>query len=430
MSALPNLPFGDESLPPQKPEHHIDWKRVVAWVLGGILIFILLIVLGVIILLHSSRFHAYLLNTAKQKLSASLGSQVQVQDFALHWSNISPTLDLYGVVVQGAMPPPAPPLLQVNRIVAQVQVTSILHRAWYINDIEVDHPVVQLVVDKNGQNNIPSPQSSGSNSNTNVFDLGIRHARLTNGEVYLNDRRASLDADLHDLELRSAFNTGQKSYSGTLSYRDGHLKYGTYQPIPHDLHANFTATPEQFTLTNAVLSVGQSQFVLNATLRDYSNPHLQGEYRATINAGQFRSVLNNPSIPSGTIRTHGTLQYTPVPGESALQSAKVVGEISSPSLSVRSTSFHGSIRDLSARYTLANGNADLRNMSAKLLGGELTGSVTMKDLAGATHSHLQADLHGVSLADLRPMLNSTSLKNTSATAISPARWLRVRSRVQ
>ena len=414
MSALPNLPL-DYDLPPQKPKHHIGWKKVVAWVLGGILVLILLIVLGVIILLHSSKFHAYLLNTAKQKVSAALGSQVQVQDFALHWSGISPTLDLYGVAVQGAMSSPAPPLLQVNRILAQVRVTSILHRAWYIDDIEVDHPVVQLLVDKNGHYNIPSSQSSGTKSNTNVFDLGIRHARLTNGEIYLNDRKASLDADLHELALRSAFNTGQKSYSGTLSYRDGHLKYGSYQSIPHDLHANFTATPQQFILSDAVLSVGQSQFVLNATLTDYSNPQLQGEYQATVNAGQFRRVLNNPSIPSGTIRTHGTLQYKSIPGESALQSAKVTGEISSPSLSVRSTSFNGSIRDLSARYSLANGNADLRNMTAKLLGGELTGSVTMKDFSGATHSHLQADLHGVSLADLRPLLNSTALKQTNAT---------------
>lgn len=417
MSAIPDPPLDGENLPPKTPVHHGCWGRALAGVIGGIAFFILLAVVGVIVLLHSARFHAYLLHTARQKASAALGSQVQVQDFELHWSGTSPTLDLYGVVVQGAMPPPTPPLLRVDRVLAQVQVTSVLNRTWYINDIVVDRPVAQLIVDKNGQNNIPSPRSSGSKSNANIFDLGIRHARLTNGEVYLNDRKASLDADLHDLTLRSAFNAGKKSYSGTLSYRDGHLKYGAYQSIPHNLHAKFTATPEQLTLSDAVLSARQSEVVLNATLKDYSNPQLQAQYQATVDAGQFRSILNNPSIPGGIFRTHGAVQYAPTPGESALQSAKLTGEISSPSLSVRSSKFNGSILDFSARYTLVNGNAYLHNMTARVFGGELTGSVTMKDLAGATHSHLQADLHGVSLADLRPMLNSTALQNANVGGI-------------
>ena len=38
-----------------------------------------------------------------------------------------------------------------------------------------------------------------------MFDLGIRHLLLERGEIYYNNRKSELSADLHDLMLQSGF---------------------------------------------------------------------------------------------------------------------------------------------------------------------------------------------------------------------------------
>ena len=50
--------------------------------------------IAVTVVLHSARFHNYVLATVQKKASESLGTQVQLQNFALNLSNLS--LDFTG----------------------------------------------------------------------------------------------------------------------------------------------------------------------------------------------------------------------------------------------------------------------------------------------------------------------------------------------
>ena len=83
------------------------WKAA-AWV--AVSLFALLVVAGIALtlVLQSARFHNYLLQTVEKRASDTLGTQVQLQNFAAHLSNLS--LDLYGLTVHGANPYPNPPL--------------------------------------------------------------------------------------------------------------------------------------------------------------------------------------------------------------------------------------------------------------------------------------------------------------------------------
>lgn len=399
---------------------------MLAWIGGIIAILILLVIVAAVVLLHSARGHRYILGKAQQMATAALGAPVHAREFTIHWSGMSPTVDMYNVVVAGAPPYPTPPLLTVDRIQLGITVSSLLHRSWYINEVRLDHPVVRVFVDRHGTDNLPQTKKSSSQSNSNVFDLGIRHALLDNGEIYYNNRKSALDADLHDLEFRSTYDTAERSYSGTLAYRNGHLAMGTYQPIVHSLNANWKATPQAFTLQNAVLSAEPSHLVLNATLSDYANPKLEATYDALLDAGQFRRVLRNPSLPSGLVRARGTLHYASRPNVPMMDAVDLNGDVSSGVLVVATPSFRGNIRDFGARYTVAGGNADIRDLHARLLGGELTGTMAMRNLTGATRSNLHAALRGVSLADLKSMMNSPALRQVSLTgtanAVADASW--------
>jgi hypothetical protein len=95
---------------------------------------------------------------------------------------------------------------------------------------------------------------------------------LDRGEVYYNDRKSALSADLHDLHFQSSFDPAETRYSGVLSYRDGHVHLQNTNRIVHNLEARFSATPQAFTLQQAVLTTESSRFALVASVRDYSQP--------------------------------------------------------------------------------------------------------------------------------------------------------------
>src|SRR5271166_629883 len=400
------------------------WKRVVTWVGGILLALIVVVAAGVYVLLHSQKFHNYVLNQARTKASAALNTRVQLQNLTLHFHNLG--LDLYGLTVYGAGPGAGQPLLQVDHIGLGVRVISVLHRQWNLDNVNVDHPVADLIVAPNGQTNLPTMQPSG-NPNTNIFDLAIRHIVLDRGVVYYNDRQTPLYADLNDLQFQSNYSAPDKGkYFGTLAYRNGHLQYGSYAPMPHDLKAQFDARRDGITLSNVKLTSGQSQVLLNASLDNYANPRAHANYVVILALGELRNIMREPDLPDGVMVVNGVADYNSVPGRPVLDTTSLQGSIRSRVLQVRTPSLRADIRDLDADYSFANGNAELRGVSAQLLGGSLRANATVHDVAGNQQGHVVASLHGISLADLKALANSSNLKplaiSGQVNANSEATW--------
>ena len=387
------------------------------------LILILVIVIAVLVLPHIKSFRQYALHSAEQKISTSLGTQVKVGDFALSLSHL--TLDLYSVTVNGAPPYTSPPLLTVDHMGLGLGITSFLHREWYVKSAAVDHPVVHVFEDAHGTDNLPQTKKSNSQSHTDLFQLGVRHAVLDRGEVYYNNRKSLLDADLHDLTFQARFDASQQRYSGNMSYRDGHLQIQDYRPMPHDFDADFDYTRQLFTLRRAVLRSGPSHFDLTATVQDFEQPQIHATYSALLDAGQFRQITRNSNLPSGVINARGTLDYQSLPNVPALARARLQGDLTSRLLQVRTASFRGDVSNLGARYSLANGNV-VTDLRAGLLGGDVTGTLTMRDITGNSQSRLRAALKGISLAQLRPVVKSTAAQQVALAgtinADADARW--------
>ena len=167
-----------------RPRQHGGWRRVTVWVTGILLAFAVIVGIAVEVLLRSTSFHNYLLRTIERKASASLNTSVQLQNFAIHPSTLA--LDFYGLTIYGAGPGAPKPLLQIDHLGLGVRIISLMHRQWNLDNVAIDRPVLQLIVNASGENNLPNPQTS-TNSNTNVFELKIGHILLDRGEIYYND---------------------------------------------------------------------------------------------------------------------------------------------------------------------------------------------------------------------------------------------------
>jgi translocation and assembly module TamB len=390
---------GSNEQPPAHTAHH----RVIAvakWI-GAVIVFP--IIFGFIIatfLLNSSRGHAYLLKLIQDKASEALNTGVHLQNFNLHLSTLN--VDLYGLKVDGASPHPNPPLLQVQHAQAGVRVVSVFGGKWYFDNIRIDSPVVQIYVDKNGVSNLPTLKKSNSNSNTSVFDLGIRRAVLTNGVVLYNSQPSAIAADLNDLEFNATFDPGPQRYSGTLSYSNGQLNYAGSKAPSHTFHAQFDADPNVAHLSSAKIAMGDSNVALVATVRNYSNPLVEAQYNATVDGQIFAGFLHNPSIPAGLIAVSGTVQYQSIPNRPLLQTLVVNGDLRSHQLVTKTPTLHAEVNNIAAQYSLANGDATLRDFHASLFGGDITAQGTMKNLGtDNARNNISAAMRNISLAQAK-----------------------------
>jgi translocation and assembly module TamB len=361
----------------------------------------------VLVVEHSHSFRQNILARVEQNLRESTGAKIEIRDFELHLATL--TLDIYGLIVRGREADPSQPLLQADHVEAGVLIDSFLRRTWHLTSVVIDHPVVHLVINQAGENNLPQSQKK-STSQTSIFDLAIRKFVIDRGEIYYNDQKSPLDAELHDLQLNSAFDPAQSQYYGDLAYRDGYIRYGAYAPVSHNLQTTFAATPRKLTLDKLTLSVDASRIVASASLEDYSRPKVQATYEAELVTGDFRRVLKNSSLPTGTVRLTGSLSWQNQPNRPMLETVSVSGQVSSAGLEFKTPDLRAAVHNFGARYKLEGGNAAVENIHARLLGGTLDGSLTIHDLAGKSLTKVQAALKGVSINDLRAAYPSPSVK--------------------
>jgi translocation and assembly module TamB len=373
-------------------------RKIFAWISGIFLLLTILIAVIIAVLLHSQRFHQYIITQVQSAAADSLGTRLDLQSFALNFNPLS--LDVYGVTLHGATPYTNVPVLQLQHAHVGVRIVSFLQRKWYLSDVQIDHPVVQVFVDKNGVSNIPKPKPSNSKSNTTIWDLGIRHTVLDNGEIYYNAQAAPLSASLYNLDLRAAFDASRTVYSGELKYQNGRIILGTFQPFDHNFDAQFDASPTTVQLHRVLLTSNSVQANIVATATNFSTPHVDARYQININGGQLAKLLNNPSVPQGVVRATGSATYQQVANQPAMQNLVINGDLASKQLLVNSPQLRTPISNLSAHYSLDHGNAVLHDFTAGVLGGQVTAHGAMNGLLGnSPQNEIVATAHNVSLSE-------------------------------
>src|ERR1700726_228119 len=153
------------------------WKRKLASIAVGLVAFVVLLGVAGYFAVGSQRFHNYVLAKVQEQASEATGGEVRIQNFALHLSTL--TADVYGITIRGREPKSEAPLVQADQLMVRLKIISLLRKKIDLNQIALRHPVVNLLVERDGSTNLPAPPKSSSNSTTNLFDLGIQHVLLS-----------------------------------------------------------------------------------------------------------------------------------------------------------------------------------------------------------------------------------------------------------
>ena len=366
----------------------------------GLITFLVLVLLfaASILVVRSRAFHRYLLATIVENAQQAIGGRVELGDFRLRLSSLH--VDFYRIAIHGTEPKAQAPLFWADHLGVGLRIVSLWGHRINLQEIVVDRPVVHILVDEHGHNNLPqTPPPAPGSKPLNVFDLAVGHFALKRGEIDYNDRQTRLNAEVRDLHAQVAFNARKKQYDGGLSYRQGCVQLGGYNPLQHDLEAQFAAAPSGLTLHSLKLTTRFSRITVQAYLRDYRNPTVDGSYDVLLSARDFGELLRDNSLPVGDVWTKGTVHYRGKGGKAFLDSLSVQGELGSPALAIDLPQVRTRVRALSGEYRLDEGTLEARNVQVEVLSGHLAAHLTMRHLAGNPEARVTGTIRGLSLAD-------------------------------
>ncbi|HEX4485027.1 MAG TPA: AsmA family protein, partial [Terriglobales bacterium] len=390
-------------------------KRMIGWIFGGVAALLAVVVVGGLLVLRSRGFHDYVLEKVIEQGSQATGGKVELRDFDFQLSTL--TANVYGLKIHGTEPDPQTPLLSLDHVHLDLKLVSLLHHKVDLNEILVDHPVVHLISDKDGHSNIPQPKTPKDENSkpVNVFDLGIHHVLLSNGEVYYNQEVSPLAAELHQLRAEVQYQFLSSQYTGTISYRDGKLTMAKMKPLPHSLDVSFTASPDEIGLSSAVLQVANSRAELNGNVKNFGDPHVEAHYKVLVHTQDFQPMVSDTSSAAGDVVLNGSLKYQNVAGQAALRNVLVEGKLESQELQVVTPQAHLPVRSIHSNFRLAGGNVEATAFSADLLGGHLNAELHMLHVDTAPASRFHANVRGISLRVIRQSMLDPSVRTAPLT---------------
>jgi translocation and assembly module TamB len=373
-------------------------KRIIRRTLAGVVILFIAAAVGGYFYLKSNSFQRFALRQIIDRANTATGGKTEIASLDFELRTL--TAHLYNITLRGTESADQPPLLHADELTVRLRIISAIHRQVALREVLLDHPVVHIRVDRDGQNNLPAAPPGQGGSSTSLFDLAIEHARLTNGEVDYNDRTIPLEADLYDLGTDIHFEPLAKRYSGELSYKNGRLHYAEYTPLAHNLTLKFSATSDHLDLNPVNLQVASSTVTLHAQLQNYSQPTAQGDYQVRLHTPDF-TELSPPSKPAGDIMLSGKIRYQPLGTQPTLRDVLAEGQFASDVLSAVVSGKRVEARRLQGTYRLFDGNLTVGDIRLEALGGRIAATAAIKRLDAAPECDVQASLSGISLKDLQ-----------------------------
>jgi len=390
----------------------MTWKRRTVWAAVVLVILIVVVVFGGYFYLKSASFQRLALGKIGEAAASAMGARTTVGRLDFSLSTL--TAMLYDITLHGTEGPDQPPLLHADKLTVRIKVQSLFPPKVSLHELLLEHPEVHVQVNRQGTSNLPTPPPSKGNSHTNVFDLAVGHARLSNGAVIYNDRKTPLDADLYDLTTDIRYVDLPKQYTGTLRYKNGHISYDHRAALPHDLDLRFRATPDKLDVSSAVLRIGGSNISLQAQVANYSSPVADGTYQIRIHTQDFGRF--SPSArPEGDVMLAGKLHYQPAANQPLLRSVSVDGRIASEALAAAASGRRLDLRKLQGEYRLAGGNLTIDNLSVDALGGHLVANAEMTHLDTTPEAKVRASLQDISLRALQSLSGSQGVSGAALT---------------
>src|SRR5215469_451595 len=359
------------------------------------------IAVSCVLLLNSNGFRNLLRSEIQNKAFERLGLRTDIGALQTHWARLG--LELDNIEIHGKENSAAgeTPLLRAKSLTMSVRFLPLLRGKIRVRDLELQQPVVRLRIDAQGRSNFAIARSSSAHGPTGqIFGFEVEHCSIRNGEAYYNEVPLALDAELHNLQFHAAHSILSDKYTGWVSYDHGQFVSARIRPVAHAMQLQFVADRSGLDLSRLNLQIARtSHLELDARLRNYEQPRIEGNYRGDVLLDDLSSVLRLEKIPRGEVAFEGGFAYDASAPGPFMRKVQLQGRAQSAKLDLQTGQQPLEVSAVSAAYELMDANLRVTDFSLTALGGQARGNWEMRraDLPAAS-GRLEATLRGVSLA--------------------------------
>lgn len=264
-----------ENLPVRKPRRA---GRIIRRIALVVVLCVIALIVAAVWYAHTPRFKSQVRSALIARLEQATGGRVDLGAF--HWklSRLEVTAD--DLTIHGLEAPGQIPYAHVDRIDVRLKILSIFSHRIGLRSLEIDHPVLHLIVYPDGTTNQPHPKTRSASAGQvigTIFNLRANRVQIENGVAILNERRIPFNIAANDVGVKiryvPATRAGQpERYLGVVHVEDLTTRRGHDAPIHSTLDAQAELERNRLVLRSLRLKTGDTHIDLSGSVENFANP--------------------------------------------------------------------------------------------------------------------------------------------------------------
>jgi len=342
--------------------------------------------------LASGWFQESMQRAVVAQLQQMTGGRVELKSF--HWKLSKLEIEARDLTIHGLETAGQAPYAHVDKLLVRFQILSFLRPLVGIRELQLEHPVLHIIVYPDGTTSQPVPGKGESreSSEGKLFEVAIDRLQVDRAEAFWNDRRLPLDFTARGAQatLRRA---AADNYEAHIQVAAIDAKYAEMRALRGAIELQLGLAPGRVEVRSLrVISEG-STLEARGALTDFRDPKIQFTYAGSLDVVEVGGLLRIPELRRGKAEINGQgAYYAPDINFSGRLVLKAV-EWRGPGLRVSELA-------AAARYSLTSDRLIISDVTAQTLGGLVNGNLEVtewKQLArsGGTTGRAQARAHGV-----------------------------------
>ncbi len=338
---------------------------------AAIALFILAVFAGAAWYLTSPQFNRWARGRLVSQLEDITGGKVEIEGFRWNLSKLE--FDLTNITIHGLEGPNEIPYAHADRLVLRVKILSFMQREIGLQRLQIERPVIHLIVYPDGHTNQPTPKAVSQNTGDptqQLFALAINHAELNDGQLIFNEQSMPLDMSADNLRATMDYIAASHRFDGSVKFGALKAKYTRFLPVTGAAEVQFSLFPDSLQFSGVHIVSGKSKFDASGKLTNFLHPVVNMTYRASVDTKDLAQFTRWPELRGGTADISGVATY---------QSLKVVsqGKIVVHDADYRTDVMRLSNLDAAADFTFDDQKLVFSHIVGRVFGGIAKGSLVI-----------------------------------------------------
>jgi translocation and assembly module TamB len=345
------------------------------WIEITIGVCLLAIVLGLLWYVRSPGFADLVHRKVVQTIEEATGGRVDMASF--RWNLARMEFEANGLTIHGLETQDQLPYAHVDRAQIKLHIISFLERQVTLKQVELQHPVIHVIVNRDGSTNAPEPKvkvQSNENVAQQLLDLAVGRVDIHDGMLVINDRKLPMDFSANDFLASMTYLSFDKRYDASVKVGKIDLKYGDFRDLPASVDAQFSLWRNSLEVKSLRLTSQQSTVQVSGNVTDFQKPQLEVAYDSTVDLGQLGAVVREAELRAGTLQLNGTASYSEAAGPASK------GRIAFRDLDYVDNGLVLHKANANSNFSFSNDRLELTRIATRMMGGEITGDADIKNL--------------------------------------------------